>query len=202
MTPMQTNKEIVFNEAILKLDGFCNAVIKSFVAEIPSQYEIGDKYILSEGENRNNICYIFAEASGWQQLQPKKGMIFFCEQLGETIFFNGQNWLPISSLNSSSRFLGINNTFAPNANDNYLCLYLRGNTTIDISNVHVNKITMIIKQNFEIPYAVSWGGQILWPNRNSHQITQNINNFDVLEFYRLYETDHFIAKIVGVNYQY
>lgn len=92
MAPMQVNKEIIFNEGLVRLDGFCNSSIKGFAHSVPENYEIGDKYILTGQENKNAICYIFAQNHGWQILPAKKGMCFFCQEVEEFLFFDGDNW--------------------------------------------------------------------------------------------------------------
>jgi hypothetical protein len=204
MAPLQINKEILFNEAILKLDGFCNSYIKGFIDKIPEQFEMGAKYILTNQENKNNICYILSESSGWQVLAPKTGMLFFCQELNEFIRFDGAQWVLISKKDSilAEKFIGIADEFIASANNEYLCLYLSADCAIDLSMVKTNKIVIVIKQNCEVAYKVSWQGKILWPGGELHQITSKLNSFDVIEFYRLFETDHFIAKTIGTNYQY
>jgi hypothetical protein len=92
MLPMQINKEIIFNEWAIRLDGFCNSAIKGFTDILPQEYEIGDKYILTSNEHKNAICYIFAENQGWQILIAKKGMYFFCQEIQNFVFFDGENW--------------------------------------------------------------------------------------------------------------
>ena len=92
MVPMQINKEIIFNESIVRLDGFCNSSIKGFVEVAPSEYDIGDKYILTSQENKNAICYIFSHSHGWRVLSAKKGMCFFCDELSSFVVFDGANW--------------------------------------------------------------------------------------------------------------
>jgi hypothetical protein len=204
MVPSQINKEIVFNEAILKLDGFCNASIKGFTDTIPSSGATGDKYILKTGEHQNYICYFFAETSGWQLLSPKQGMIFFCEQLKQFIYFDGQDWLPQSEAvkENSDKLISVNETFEVDENSSHLCLYLNTDSIINVSKVKTNSLRLIIKQNYQEAYQIGWEGQILWPNKIPHQITQAPNSFDVIELYKLHEEDRFIAQIIGTNYQY
>jgi hypothetical protein len=207
MVPQQFNKELIFNEAILKLDGFCNHVVKGFVDSAPEQFTIGDKYILSQGDRQNDICYIFSESSGWQFLKAKEGMIFFCQQLRQMILFDGSSWqnLPLAAddrQNAQNKFIGIAGEFFVNGNTSHLCFYMSGDAVLNISEVKSDRLTLIIKQNYQEVFRLSWAGQILWPNKMPHQIVQTPNHFDVLEFYKIYETDHFIARIIGIDYQY
>ena len=49
MIPMQINRDIVFNEALLTIDSFCNSIVISFIDRKPSNPVIREKYILTEG---------------------------------------------------------------------------------------------------------------------------------------------------------
>lgn len=213
MTPQQLNKDLVFNEAILKLDGFCSHAIKGFVDAVPQEFVIGDKYIINQGQMKNNICYIFSQSSGWQFLSPKEGMVFFCSELGQMILFDGQEWQKIQSLNaeqqampqaalSEDKFISIAGDFLPDPWASNLCLYMSQDATLDISKMKSSRLTLIIKQNYQETFELSWQGQILWKDKSPHQITQKTNHFDVLEFYKICQTNHFIAKIIGTAYQY
>jgi len=98
MAPMQINKEIVFNEWAVRLDGFCNSAIKGFVESAPQEYELGDKYILTSTEHKNAICYIVAHNHGWQILAAKKWMYFFCQETFGFVFFDGENWQKVGGV--------------------------------------------------------------------------------------------------------
>lgn len=78
MVPQQTNKEVLLNEALLKLDNFCNNAVIDFIDSIPaSSPKSGEKYILSDEQALHQICYCLDSSNGWQVLQPKTGMIVF-----------------------------------------------------------------------------------------------------------------------------
>ena len=202
MQPGQINQEIIFNEALVRLDGFSNNLINGFIAQPPQHYEIGDKYILTDEANKNSICYIFSHNHQWQILPAKKGMYFFCQELQNFIIFDGAQWKEVGNNLLGEKFISIQGCYSPAKCASYLCLYLTGDSQIDLSDLQSNKLTIIIKQNFQQSYNISWLGNLLWPDKLHHQITQQVNNFDVLEFYRLHETGHFLAKIVATNYGY
>jgi Protein of unknown function (DUF2793) len=92
MIPSQINKDVLFNEAICKIDSFCNIAILSFVPNIPEDLAIGTMHIISEGLNRNSICYNPSSAAGWKILNPIKNMIFFIISERRFFLFNGETW--------------------------------------------------------------------------------------------------------------
>ena len=78
IVPHQTNKEVLINEALLKLDSFCNNAISDFIDSIPTAPpKAGEKYILSAGQSLHKICYCIDPSKGWQILEPQMGMIVF-----------------------------------------------------------------------------------------------------------------------------
>jgi hypothetical protein len=211
MTPGQVGKDLIFNEAMLKLDGFCNHAIKGFVEEPPEEFTIGDKYIINQGQMKNSICYIFSQSSGWQFLQAKEGMVFFCQQLNQMILFDGKEWQKTQASSSAqqalkieeqNKFIPISGEFMLNADASYLLLYMSENATLNLSNVKLDKLTLIIKQNYQNAFELNWLGKILWYQNTPHQLTQKANHFDVLEFYNMHETNHLIAKVICAGYQY
>lgn len=211
MLPQQINKEILFNEALLKIDSLCNLTVLDFIDEVPSTNpNAGEKYILSSGENSHNICYYLSSSKDWQMLQPKKGMMIFVILKNSFFIFNEQ-WQEVNfvekniCLTASSigrGFLGINGEFSIPPDKKYIYLYLNGNSVIKLSSIKLNKITVIIKQNFEHGFKLDWSGNILWNNKTTHEISATPNVTDIITFYKLPETDYFLAEIVGKNYQF
>lgn len=221
MSLSDINKDLIFNEAIVRLDGFNNSSIKGFIQRAPELGQVGDKYILTNNEQKNAICYLFAKSHNWQIIQPKKGMCFFCEELNNFIIFNGSDWAFIDLTSKKNtvqqdvieeggvketgigdKFIGISGGVKLQGKAGHFCFYLDGNAGIDLSKLALNKFSIIVKQNSQKAYSLNWQGKILWANGASHQITQELNALDLIEFYRLYETNHFIAKVAGVNYKY
>ena len=92
MIPSQINKDVIFNEAISKIDNFCNIAIHSFITDRPREQNIGSIHIISGGDNKNSICYCPSKASGWKIQQPVQNMIFFVITERRFVYFNGENW--------------------------------------------------------------------------------------------------------------
>ena len=53
----QEHKDIVYNESILKLDANLNLSVDNFVEKPPETITYGQRFILTSGENKNQICY-------------------------------------------------------------------------------------------------------------------------------------------------
>ena len=95
MIPSQVNKDVIFNEAISKLDGFCNMVIVSFIDSLPLELTIRSLHIISNGIDKNSICYCPSNASGWKLLKPTPNMIFYVKSERNFFCFNGDNWVAV-----------------------------------------------------------------------------------------------------------
>ncbi|WPY01362.1 DUF2793 domain-containing protein [Candidatus Trichorickettsia mobilis] len=212
MTPMQTDKEILFNEALLKIDSFCNSTVRNFIQQLPEAMIVGDKYILAFGENEGDICYCADLAKGWQLLKAKAGMIVFvCEENSFFIFGYDHRWSKVTTAAQAAReheviadnnFIGIADQFTLPAATKYISLYLNGNCTILLDQVQIHKFTIILKQNYTTSYRITWSQNILWPQHHPHQITVQTNAMDIISFYRIVETQSFAAVVVGQGYSW
>ena len=92
MIPSQANKDVVFNEAITKLDSFCNFSLNSFESKAPHELKPGAMHIITEGDYAMCIYYCPSEASGWKIQKPKKGMVFFVHSENKFFYFDGSKW--------------------------------------------------------------------------------------------------------------
>ena len=92
MVPMQANKEIIFNEAQLKIDHFCNPSVISFIDSLPEMPVVGDKYILKSGDKAGFICFCVDLSKGWQLLQAKSGMLMFVYQENNFFTYDNNLW--------------------------------------------------------------------------------------------------------------
>lgn len=205
MLPGQINKELIFNEATVKIDGFMHGSIKGFIDQVPKSYEIGDKYIINQGQDKNSIYYVFTDSHNWQILPPSKGMCFFCQEIGDLIIFDGTNWCHKNGRQidmdkfAQDSFLSIAGNFCVPERANYLCLYLEQHAVIDLSFAQSDRITMVIKQNVKIT-KLDWQGKILWINPdNTNHIDSNLLMYKIIEFYGM-GANTFLAKIIANNY--
>lgn len=96
MMPAQVNKDVVFNEAITKLDAFCNFSINSFASAVPYDLIPGQMHIITEGTHSMSICYCPSVASGWKIYKPKNGMILFVRSENKFFLFDGTKWNTVS----------------------------------------------------------------------------------------------------------
>jgi hypothetical protein len=198
MSPAQINKEILFNEAVTRLDGFCNSAIKAFTADLPQQWQIGDKYILTQGAQRNNICYILAQSHDWQILSAAKGMTFFCQSINNFITFTGSQWQLCAS-GQTEQFIGIAGEFIAAPFSTFLSLYVNDDVTIDLGQVASYQLTIILKQNATKASALNWQGSILWP-KECALASSLANQIYLLQFYKLAQENTFIATAVDYSY--
>ena len=206
MIPMQINRDIVFNEALLTIDSFCNSIVISFIDRKPSNPVIGEKYILTEGENINHICYCNNLSKGWQLLKAQDGMIIFIYKENSFFIFQQNEWnsLNMTGKNEVSKevFKSTDTQFEIPRNQEYLYLYLYLNNNCTISLTKTREVTVILKQNNNNIYKISWPDNILWKNKMIHKMTETTNAIDIIKFYPLIETEHFLGEIIGQDYQF
>jgi hypothetical protein len=202
ITPMQIDKDIVFNEALLMLDNFCNSTVVSFIATLPSVPAIGKKYILSAGENIGRICYCSNLSKGWQLLAPQDDMVMFVHKENNFFIFEQNGWKSIDILQnnaaSQKAFIGIDTHFVVPRYQKSLYLYLNNNCTINFT--ESQEVTLILKQNTNSIYQLSYSNNIRWKDKVPHKMTENINAIDIIKFYPLIETNDLLAEIIGQNY--
>ena len=214
MVQNQSNKDITYNESLLKVDNFLNCSVIDLMDDTPDKLKVSEKYILSKGEYKNHICYLPHESKKIQYLKPQNGMVIFHLQAKEFLYFYDNNWNKISknnvsynqytprSVSKKDKFEGISDTYQAPALNNFLYLYLNDNTTIDLSKVQTNEITFLIKQNYQKSYSIVWPDNILQPQKQAHKMTEQSNSMDLIKLYKIVESDHFIAEIINQNYQY
>ncbi|WP_316353912.1 hypothetical protein [Candidatus Trichorickettsia mobilis] len=212
MTPMQTDKEILFNEALLKIDSFCNSTVRNFIEQLPDTLVVGDKYILAFGENEGDICYCADLAKGWQLLKARAGMIIFVSEENSFFIFGYEHrWFKVTTAVQAAReheviadsnFIGIAEQFTLPATIKYISLYLNDNCAIILDQMQTDQFTIILKQNYSVSYQITWPQNILWQQRQSHQISSQTNAMDIISFYRIVETQSFAAVVVGQGYNW
>ena len=211
MMPAQANKDVVFNEAITKLDAFCNFSINSFEGNIPYALTPGAMHIVREGDYAMSICYCSSEAAGWKIQRPKKGMMFFVRSENNHFYFDGDKWeavvaeggvdmLPIESIAPKTTIFN-GNVNVPEGRSQ-MWLYMAADGKLDLNSATTNTLTVIIKQNHQTPCNIVFLGNVLWKDKKLFQVTQKINAMDIIRFHKISETDHWIAEVVGQGYEY
>jgi hypothetical protein len=214
MTPQQINKEVLFNESIITLDSFCNSVITDFTKHLPTDPQVDQKYIISSGDNAGYIYYCPHPSKGWHLLKPHVGMIMFVQKKNSFYIFENHTWKMVSLgdvitqttqndlLNETESFKSVANKFEIPLESQNLYLYLNGNCQFDFSKSKSRESTIIIKQHYQNTFKTIWPNNILWKNKAPHQMTVTANSIDIIKFYQLVETKHFLAEIVGQDYKF
>lgn len=214
MVPNQINKDVVFNESLLKIDSFLNSTVNGFIEDIPDNLEIGEKYIITSGKYTDHICYMSHESKGVQYFLPKQGMLVFSLKTHNFLLYISNQWqeIQLNSYNESNaniaipsidkNFTDINELFEAPADKSYLYLYLNGNTTLGFEQITIPELTIMIKQCYNASYALTWPENIIWENKAPHTMTKAPNATDLIKLYQLPETKHFLGKIIAQNYQF
>ena len=212
MVPGQINKDVTFNESLLKIDSFLNFTVNGFIEDIPDNLAIGEKYIISTGEYTDHICYMSHESKGTQYFLPTQGMLVFSLKSHNFLLYIDNQWQEIQLNNESNKnvsipsidknFTGINEVFEAPADKLYLYLYLNGDATLGFEQVAIPELTIMIKQCYDASCALTWPENILWEDKAPHIMTKTPNVTDLIKLYRLPETTHFLGKIIAQNYQF
>lgn len=92
MIPNQANKDVVFNESLLVIDNFLNLTINGFSDIIPDNLKSGEKYIITNGEHKDHICYKTHESKNIEYFIPSPGTLFFLIETHDFMLYNGNDW--------------------------------------------------------------------------------------------------------------
>ncbi len=208
MVPNQINKDIIFNENIVKIDYLLNFTIIDIVDSINQEIKIGYKYIISKGEYSNYIFYRHNISREIEYIQPREGMIFFCIATKNFIYFLNDKWhnnILLENNNKTTetyKFNVLKGYYKASAKNSIIFLYLADNSTIDLTDLKIKKFTFFIKQNSKTLYDLNWSNNILWPNKKKHIITPILNSIDLVTLYKIAETNHYLGVVTNQNYQY
>jgi len=195
----QINKELVFNEAMIKIDSLINLTISDFVNE--GDLETDDNFIISNGVNKNKISYINVNSVSRQYFTPCNMMMVFIIKKNSFYIFNNQNWERLL-FQKNKEYIGIKDDFAIDENsDSFLSIYLEGDSNISLKNIDFNEITIIIKQNCNHIFDINWSDNILWPQKGIYQTNRRNNTIDILKFYKLSGEFNYLASF-ETNYEY
>jgi hypothetical protein len=207
MVPSQINKDIIYNEAILKLDDFSNLSICDFVDTCPSELDAGIKYIIRNGNDRNKICYRSHETKPITLHEPRDGMVIYMISQGRFLFYSKDEWRACldnqpQTLGQSNNFSGIygQHLLSPNTKNHYL--YLSEDTEIIAQNLQFETINLIIKQSHSVANNLTWSSNILWNNKQAPTPKLAKNSLSFFQLYALPETDHYFGIILGDNFNY
>ncbi|MCP5369221.1 MAG: hypothetical protein H6909_00805 [Rickettsiaceae bacterium] len=208
MVPSQINKDIIYNEAILKLDDFSNLSICDFIETTPLELDAGVKYIIRSGENKNKICYRPHESKPIMIHEPRDGMVIYMLSMAKFLFYAKDVWqdcinMPTQTLTKQpNSFSGIYGQHLLPANVKNHYLYLSEDTEIIAQNLNFESVNLIIKQSNSTTNNLTWSSNILWNNENPPSVTPAKNSLCFFKLYALPETDHYFGIILGQNFNY
>ncbi len=204
MVPGQDHKDIVYNESILTIDQFLNNSVTNFISAVPEVLEVGKKFILTEGDNLNQICFRSHESKEVQFLTPIEGMMVFVATSFCFFIFNNGEWIKIdmgvSKIPESFSEINGDYTLPNNVANHYL--YISANSSIITEEILLPELTITIKQNHENSFLLAWPDTILWENNEAHVMTEATNSMDVIKLFRIPETHNFLGKIISQNHQF
>jgi len=96
LVPGQAHKEVVHNEALLRLDALLGATVEAILDVPPSQPGIGSSWVVGQipsgawQQHAGEIAYW--QEGGWTFLPPSPGFIAWSHQHGSHITFDGTAW--------------------------------------------------------------------------------------------------------------
>lgn len=96
LVPGQAHKEVVHNEALLRLDALVGATVEAILDVPPSEPDIGSSWIVgpsSSGAWQQHTGEIAHwHEGGWTYLPPSRGFIAWSREHGAHITFDGTAW--------------------------------------------------------------------------------------------------------------
>lgn len=96
LAPGQAHKEVVHNEALLRLDALVGATVEATQSVPPALAEIGSSWVVGPApsgawqQHAGEIAYW--QEGGWTFLPPSPGFIAWSRQQGAHITFDGIAW--------------------------------------------------------------------------------------------------------------
>lgn len=96
LAPGQAHKEVVHNEALLRLDALVSATVEAFLDVPPVQPGIGMSWVVGQTptgawqQHAGEIAYW--QEGGWTFLPPSVGFIAWSRERGSHIIFDGAEW--------------------------------------------------------------------------------------------------------------
>ena len=77
----------------------------------------------------------------------------------------------------------------------YLHLYINGNVNIEIKDHKSERITLLIKQNYQKKFKINWSGNVVF---EKDVPSLEINNLVVMNLSKTPEDDRYLANVVGI----
>lgn len=204
MVPGQAEKDIVFNESILLIDQFLSNSVNGFTKNIPESLKVGEKFIITDGDRKNQVCFLSHESKEIEFLKAKDNTIVFVKEQKCFFLFDTDSWIKINIGSSQipKKFTGIDQEYTPPIDISNHYLYLSDDCTITLAKTFLSELTLVIKQNAEEAKTLDWPDNILWENNSAHVMTTTTNRFDIIKLFRLPETNHFLGKIISQNHKF
>lgn len=206
MNDNQANKELIFNEAMIKLDSLSNIAINDFAYE----KDISDdqNYILLDEENKNKISFKNINSDKRQHFIPNNIFIVFVLKKEKFYIFDSKNWNEINYdvktniEQQQGNFLEINEFFSIGKDSpEYIYLYVASDIEIKIDNCPLKEFNLIIKQTQNEAYDINWSHNILWPGRENFNVSKIPNSISMIKFLKL-ENENFYLAISCNHYEY
>lgn len=204
--PSQLNKEVFFNEHLCILDSMISNNIRALVSEVPRDEYKNEKFIITDGENKNKICYAPHIGKNWRFLDPIAGMAFFCLDIRNFIYFDGESWVPMASsaafieAREDISFKGAIGDFLVTNSVTYV--YLSGHAKIILRNNKNAILHLIVKQNYSSVFNIQFDAPILWKEKVAYVSSRVANKMDYIRLIKLPETEHYLGEIVYSGYTY
>lgn len=212
MVPNQEQKDITFNEALLKIDQFLNNNIDGFIDDVPEEISVGKKFIITKGEKKDYICFRSHESKDIEFLKPINNATFFSGQHQCFFTFTDNKWNKVNSASNFNQnptkedsksglteFKGIQDQYLLPSNTSYHYIYLSGDSEITLPDDTNTEITLIIKQNCNSVKNLILPYFILWENKNPYKIADKANHMDVVKLFRIPGSFHFLGKVIAQN---
>ena len=92
MLPYQTNKEIMFNEAIHTIDAALNPHAQDIIFQPLEKKPTSTEKYLYQGSYCCEIYYALEKDIRWRVMEAKPGMIFWVKSLKGYVVCDGEKW--------------------------------------------------------------------------------------------------------------
>ena len=189
----QAHKDIVFNEALSKIDSLIHlSVIDIFINSEPENIKDGDSYIISNNPNdifSNHSCKIAYYNIGWKFITPTEGMRVWVQSKKSLYIYIENNWIKFDNTATKDSDTNVFNSLAVNTNisDSHKLAICSNNSlfTTEDSSVRIT-LNKSGSNNFSsIIFQDDWQGkaEIGLLNNNNFVFKNSTNGVDFREIF-------------------
>ena len=190
MMPHQINKDVVFNEAINKIDHLLHRVIR-LVSKLPDKPTAGQLYMVHSA-SKTTITYY---NNGWHEFDPIEGNYYFIKELGQFATYHQGKIVPLYN-NLSSNFINARGEYKISSLMSKVYLDITADLLITSAPLYQD-IAVYIANNSEEEYKIRYADNIKFPIMHEQEFIIKPGHLLHIVLYPVAQQGFILARILG-----